>query len=148
MRKFGEGGDSVVVSSETRIFLGESTFRDVVEELNLLKDKEVYPGNIVTNDELLVTQKLLNAFHAIGNFYNSIFITRAIAVTGGSTLDVRNDSKHHVNVCLVSIVLSSKVFRAILVSNVAQDCRALSNLDIAINKIWEVGEIKAKCFFD
>lgn len=109
MRELGERSNSLVIGSEAWVFLSEGSLSDVLEELNLLEDKEVNPCDIVADDKLLVSQEFLDTLHTVGNFDNSVFISRAIAMAGGGTLDVRNDSKHHVNMCLIIVSLSTKV---------------------------------------
>jgi hypothetical protein len=68
-------------------------------------------------------------------------------MTSGSTLNVRYNAKHHVNIGFIGIILSSKSTRGILIGNIPHDCRAFSNLDITINEVRQVWEIKAKLFF-
>ena len=77
-----------MVSSKIREALGEGTLRDPIKHLDLLPDKEVNPGWIVSNNELLVTEEFLDLFHIVADIYYGLFVTSTVHMTTSLSLDV------------------------------------------------------------
>ena len=56
---------SVVICSQLAILLAELSISDELKEFDLLEDKEVHPCDVVSDDELLVAQELLDLLHSV-----------------------------------------------------------------------------------
>ncbi len=91
--KVGVSGEELALSNPSKHF-------------NLLKDKEVYPCQVVSSDEVLGAKELRDLLHALANFIYSVFVTRTVHVRCGSTLDITDNSKYHVNDSLFFCILA------------------------------------------
>jgi len=142
LSKLRKRSDPLVVSSKVGEALEELSIGDPLKHLDLLPDEEVDPGDIVANNEELVTEELGYSFHVVADVLESLFVCSNIHMSRSLAFDVCNSSKHHVNVSFGSIGLPTETLRTVLVCDITHNGRTFCELYITIIQVWKVGEIQ------
>ena len=76
--EFGKSSDPLVVCSKVGEALEELSISDPLEHLDLLPDEEVDPGDIVANNERLVTKELGDSFHVFADVLEGLFVRSCV----------------------------------------------------------------------
>ena len=134
-----------MVRSQRFVSLSELLLRDPSHEVNQLEEDEVDVGNVIANEELLVTKECNQRF----DFFKQVHcdgnpVSCSVARHRYSSLQVSNNSSDHFYLRDFTRCASKQLW-TILVCDVFHDGHCFSHFHVSINVVGQVGELESEC---